>query len=202
MFEVYLIAVGLGALKTALDVTGPWYGGTATFWAYFTSFIGGLVLIGVLLLSALLLVRTKPPASVFEVSTSPGTSTAKSTPDGTNVEMDKLLHSLDQTAGLGTRPKGGAATFMETSDVRIARTVAAPAVSRRPHPRSPVGILLGPTVPAALFAAISAALLPASEGFLQTNFAINTFVILVFAYGWGGLIAYAVASILLAARGR
>ena len=51
-------------------------------------------------------------------------------------------------------------------------------------------ILFGPAAAAGLMLGVSAALLPGSGGFLQTNYTLNTSLILGFAYSWPGIGAY------------
>ena len=201
LFEVYIIATGLGALKTALDTTGPWYRATATFWALSVSFLGGLVLLGVLVLSALHFIQMRPPERALDVSTPSKGSMGTSETDMLDQEMEELLRSVQRAEGQQLKPKEGTTTLLETADVRIARAAATPTAGPRSHAGSIPAALKGPVVATAVFTAISAAFLPASDGMLQTNFSSNTFLILLLAYGWGGLIAYAVASVFLAARG-
>jgi hypothetical protein len=63
-----------------------------------------------------------------------------------------------------------------------------------PGPAS-YGALVGPSIMASIYVAIGAMLLPAVDGFLVTNFVLNTGAILFLSYGWFGLILYALASV-------
>lgn len=58
----------------------------------------------------------------------------------------------------------------------------------------------GPAFMAATYVAIAAMLLPGVGGFLETNFALNTGVILFLSYGWFGLVLYAFLSIVVASH--
>jgi hypothetical protein len=58
----------------------------------------------------------------------------------------------------------------------------------------------GPSLYAAVYVAIAAMLLPGVAGFLQSNFALNTGVILFLSYGWFALVMYAFLSIVVASR--
>ena len=60
--------------------------------------------------------------------------------------------------------------------------------------------LIGPSIVASLYVAIGAMLLPAVDGFLVSNYIVNTTAILFLSYGWFGLILYALASVYLLAR--
>jgi len=202
MFEVYVIAVVLGALKTALDNTVPWYDATATFWAYATTFIGSIGIVGVLALSAAALARPReaplasPGAAVSGASHS--ARPPKATMARTDQETEDLLQSLERIAGfdkdaefLLEAPKAGPGT------AAVPAAVEASTRGRSPQRRVVVP-LIGPAVAATVFGGISAALLPGSGGYLQTMWTLNTFFVLVFAYAWGGLLAYTATSIFLA----
>ncbi len=74
-------------------------------------------------------------------------------------------------------------------------------VRRAGNPGLPSGrALAGPAVVAAVFVAISAAMLPGAGGFLQTNYKLNTTLILTMAYSWLGLAFYWAASSAVAMR--
>jgi hypothetical protein len=68
-----------------------------------------------------------------------------------------------------------------------------------PGPSSFVGFV-GPSIAAAMYVGIAAMLLPGVGGFLETNFILNTSVILFLSYGWLGLILYALLSIFVVSR--
>lgn len=200
LFEVYMLAVVLLALKTALDAGGPWYGPDATFWTYASTFVGGMILVSVLMLAALFLARTKEPEYMVKLAPSTNPSSSKDRPTLDDQEFEGLLESLEQVAGLSQSQKGAAAgRILEKRGVQIASALT-PTTTRR-RSKNLLLIFLGPAVTATVFAGIAAALLPASaaEGFLATNFVLNTTFILTFSYGWGALIAYALASLFLAA---
>ncbi len=199
IFEVYLLAVALGALKTALDLREPWFFGTATFWTYATTFIGSLVLLSVLSLAAVVLARPRGSESTPRTATPEGAAQAANPSAAAEEEMDEILSFLRSAPGPGTDREGGSDTTAETIQVpsvqpRLQATVARPVRARRA-----LVTLAGPSVTAVFFAALSAALLPGAEGFLQTSFTLNTFVVLFFAYGWSGLLAYSLSSLFLAA---
>lgn len=58
----------------------------------------------------------------------------------------------------------------------------------------------GPALYATVYVAIAAMLLPGVGGFLETNYQLNTGVILFLSYGWLGLVLYAFLSIVIASR--
>ena len=197
IFEVYMLGVVLGSVKTAVDSTGAWYAPTATFWAYATTFLGGLILLSVLVLAAVFLARTKEPEFVFQTAASENSAALKDRYVVDDEQVEDLLDSLEQVAGLSKNPRGGATATVAKAEPRAAPSVMRPKVRRRG--RGVLVTLLGPSISAAAFAGISAALLPAGAGFLVTNFQLNTLFILSLSYGWIGLIAYAVVSLFLAA---
>ena len=200
IFEVYMLAVVLGSLKNALDTAGPWYHGTATFWAYATTFVGSLVLVSVMALAAVVLVRPRGFEEALQtLSSERPRPAANPSPASGDEEMKENLEFLMHAAASRGHPPGVPAAVEETLEVTA---VQAPAEAAVPRPRRAQRILpalLGPTITATIFAGISAALLPGSDGFLQTLFTFNTFIIVVFAYGWAGLLGYAMASLFLAA---
>lgn len=190
-----MLAVVLGALKTALDTEGPWYDATASFWVYGMTLIGGLVLLSVTALAAVVLVRTRGPENIVESTTTPKPDrTEPPSDDVADAEIEELLTSLERTAGA---LKGTAEPRREGA--ASAQTRSAFRQPRRAHTRPIVLTLLGPIVAATVFGATSAALLPAAGSMLQSAFTINTFVILSLSYGWAGLIPYTLASLFLAA---
>ena len=199
IFEVYMLGVVLGSVKTAVDSTGPWYTPTATFWTYATTFIGGLILLSVLVLAALFLIRTKEPEYLFQAAGSGNPAATRDRYVVDDEQVEDLLDSLEQVAGLSKNPKGTAPAAVAKAEPKAAQTVMRPKIRRRG--RSVLVTLLGPSISAAAFAGSSAALLPAGDvgGFLATSFTINTLFILTLSYGWIGLIAYAVVSLFLAA---
>jgi hypothetical protein len=60
--------------------------------------------------------------------------------------------------------------------------------------------LVGPSIIASVFVALSAMLLPGVGGFLEANYVLNTAAILFVSYGWFFLVLYAVVSIFVMTR--
>lgn len=60
--------------------------------------------------------------------------------------------------------------------------------------------LVGPSIVAVGYVAISAVLIPGVYGFLERNYLLNTTAILALSYGWLGLALYALASVFIAVR--
>jgi len=58
-------------------------------------------------------------------------------------------------------------------------------------------LAIGPVLVSVVFILISGAMLPAAEGFAETNFRLNTALILFLGYGWAPLVAWSVAATLL-----
>lgn len=194
IFEVYLLAVGLGALKTALDTTGPWYEETVSLWVYASTFLASSAMLAALGVAAVLLIRSAPHEA--SASSAGGAEVQIVSPPTEPVEADVegLLTVLEQTAeaGMGLR-----ATSRSKS---VTRHAMAPAAKKHRLPTRQILVsLMGPIVTAAVFAGLSAALLPGAAGFDQTFFTVNTFAILFLSYGWIGLIAYTLSSMVLVA---
>ena len=192
-----MLAVGLLALKTALDAGGAWYGPEVTLWAYATTFVGGLILVCILLLAGVRFGRARVPEYIYRMAPSQNPTKPMERRALDDQEFEGLLESLEQVAGVSTNPQGGDPDILEDEGVR------SPSVAKRSgrrRARSTLVVVLGPAITAAVFAGISAVLLPASAagGFLVDNYTLNTTFILTFSYGWGALLLYAIASIFLA----
>lgn len=200
IFEVYLLAVALGALKTALDLTGPWYRGTATLWTYATTFLGSLVLLSVLALAAVVLVRPRGFEGATEIGMS-GSPVRTGNPSAAleEEEMQQLLGLLKHAPPPRANPRGGSVATQETAKLASLQPRLEGAIAHPRRVRRVLLTLIGPSLTATAFAALSASLLPGSEGVLQTSFTLNTFFVLFFAYGWVGLLGYSVCSLFLAA---
>ncbi len=69
IFEVYLLAVALGALKTAVDTQGPWFPETATLWVYGMTLVGSAILVSTLALAGIVLTRPPQPGSTHASTT-------------------------------------------------------------------------------------------------------------------------------------
>lgn len=192
-----MLAVGLLALKTALDAGGPWYAPEVTLWVYATTFVGGLILVCALVLGALRVVRTEELDAVYQIAPSQNIATAGGRLPIEDPDFEGLIESLEQVATVPNNPRRTAPALLEQTGVR---SLSPTRPSGRRRARSALLVVLGPAVAAAAFAGISAILLPASApaGFLVANYTLNTTFILTFSYGWGALLAYAIASIYLA----
>jgi len=195
-----MLAVALGALKTALDLREPWFTPTVSFWVYATTFVGSLALISVSLLATIVLVRPRSSEPTLEVSLSenPG-PVGNPSPPPADEEMEEILKFLQRGAPSGENPQGGPIAVEETLQVAPVQGRPSVAVPRPRGARRTLLTLLGPAVTATIFGGVSAALLPGADGFLQTAYTLNTFIVLVFSYGWIGLLAYTVGSLFLAA---
>ncbi|MBI2867063.1 MAG: hypothetical protein HYX97_01855 [Chloroflexi bacterium] len=198
IFEVFLLAVAVGSLKTALDLTQPWYNATASFWAYATTFVGSIVLLSVMAMAAVVLARPRAFEQILEASSAESVEkAAEPTTVPAETEMDEILKFLKRAASSDNPERGRSAVgqTVEVSAVQAPGEVA----PRLRRSRRVLTTFVGPSITATVFAGISAAFLPSADGFLQTFFTLNTFMILTFAYGWVGLLAYSVSSIFLAA---
>jgi hypothetical protein len=200
VFEVYMLAVGLGSVKTALDTSSFWYDGTISLWVYGMTLIGSLVLLTMTVLTGVVLLRARGTSvRLGSPAAAPSDRPSQSPPEVTDVELEDLLASLRQAE----RSRSGTGSIVAELEVREAAAGVTrdrtPGGKRRSRARRVLMTLLGPSIAAAVFCAVSAAFLPGAFGFLQNEFKLNTFAILTLSYGWPGLVGYAVASSYLAA---
>ena len=195
-----MLAIALGALKTALDLREPWFTPTVSFWVYATTFIGSLALVSVSLLATIVLVRPRSSEPTLEVSPSenPG-PVGNPSPPPADEEMEEILKFLQRGAASGETSQGGPPADEETLQVATVQARPSAAMPRPRGGRRTLLTLLGPAVTATIFGGVSAALLPGADGFLQSAYTLNTFIVLLFSYGWVGLLAYTVGSLFLAA---
>ena len=193
-----MLAVALGALKTALDTRSAWYLETETLWVLATSCIGGVVLLGIVLLTWVRLIPPRETRQVLAGAPPPKLDILGKYPrPATNEDVDELLRSLETIAGAGekeTRPTEEPAVAGSAGGTLAGLVASRPLASRRI-----LRSLLGPAIASAVFSGLSAAMLPGAGGMLQNYYTMNTFLILTLAYGWGGLVAYASASMFVAA---
>ena len=198
IFEVYLLAIALGALKTALDLREPWFSGTATLWTYATTFVGSVILLSLLSVAAAVLVRPKAGGEAPEAALSEDRSAAVEPSARAEEEMEEILAFLKQGSPSGANP-GEEPSGMAGAGGLSSRKARRSASASRATPNRRIRLaLVGPAVTAAFFAGLSAAFLPGAEGYLQTFYTLNTFIVLFFSYGWAGLLAYSACSLFLA----
>src|SRR3970282_1012964 len=115
MFEVYMLAIALGALKTALDLREPWFTPTVSFWVYATTFVGSLALISVSLRAPIMLARPRSSEPTFEVSPSENLGpVGNPSPPPADEEMEEILKFLQRGAAPGENPQGESLAVEET----------------------------------------------------------------------------------------
>lgn len=197
LFEVYMLGVALAALKTALDAHGSWFSETASFWVYSMTFLASVVLLSVTGAAAVFLGRTTGLEAGHRMLATTGVGPpGQSREDEKEADIDELLSSLERG---GANPGAGSlVTEVKRSTpgkmIRVARAPSAPGGAARIQLT-----LLGPSIAAGVFCALSAAFLSAVTAF-QTQYTINNLAILTLSYGWGGLVFYTIASLFLAGR--
>ncbi len=201
-FGLYIVVIAWFAWQTAQQTTFAWFGAGVSLWTYALNFIAALVLavgLGAVGVTAgrgavdLDYLRGKLSAIRSKLVSLEVQQRGEVKED----EVDALLASLEDDPPAHSGPKVGSVV----ADVQELLTTAAGA-SVGPKPKSKLGAIAGPVSAAAGFAALSAAMIPAADGFLQINFALNTFLILTIAYGWIGLLGYTLGSAFLALRAR
>jgi hypothetical protein len=130
-----------------------------------------------------------------------------------DIERKKLsteqFHAAGRTAAEGvalldTGNYSGALDRAMQARQAIARQTAVSPMPDGVHGRFAIpshsGALVGPSILASIFVALSAMLLPGVGGFLEANYVVNTAAILFVSYGWFFLVLYALLSIYVMTR--
>lgn len=225
VFGAYLGLVMLASWYFASTLDNPWYGPDLTRWVY-TAYIlvAAVFLAGVGALAVQ--IQNSFEARVREVNRQLGSllwEAGTPFPVGDGREdsegpaadpergdpEERILNEVLETMGEAQTQEGQqllleSAPAVEDEDTAV--EMAREAMLQRELMRRRDGLKLhqgflarflpGPTAVAVGFLGVSAAMLPASEGMLQTMHRWNTTLILGFAYGWVGLAAYFAVSIL------
>lgn len=221
-FGAYFALLFIAAWYFAQGLAVPWYGPDLSRWVYGFFLLGAAVLLaGMLLIGA---VRVQfIERRIVEVNERIGPrghaapAQEKDLPalyrgsvevkDHVDQEIEEILRSLTETEAMASE----AAT---TVDVLAPAETAPPARveedelakltakrDRLRRMRATVSLYIaGPAAVAALFVGLSGILLPATEGMLQSLHQLNTTMILAMSYGWIGLAAYAILSVVALLR--
>lgn len=206
-FGLYFAVIAWQAWLTAQGTTSAWFGPAISLWTYTVNFIGALILGGGLVLAGAASGRKSVDLDMLRGKLSALRSRLVSLEihargEVKEDEVETLLASLEDDPA----DQVGAVAAAESLVADIEHLLPPKGTerlsgSRNPRKR-PLGTLGGPVSACAVLAALSAAMLPAADGFLQTNFVLNTFFILAIAYGWIGLLGYALGSVFLVVKRR
>ncbi len=220
VFVALLGLVAILARAVALTTRGPWFSADVSIQVYSVTMLASVFLALALValasfraahLDEVLLsmeIRTSVLAQVTGVDLRTTEDDPRTSVDTPTIGLDDVLDGLDAAAD------GGSPTM------RLARgtMVQVPKISIPVGPRSVADIqrdmvaryrslesardrvwtsVVGPLIVSLGFLAGAAAMLPGAAGFAQTNFQLNTMLVLFLAYGWLLLLAWAIASLIM-----
>lgn len=213
VFGGYIGTVLVLAWLAAANLPDPWFGPELSRWIYITYVLASslfLVGLGVLAFSLQrsfearrsevnrelggLLLDGGTGLSPEEVIDSPDRREAPDEPRSRDLEaiLETLGEAQDHDV-LMVPPKATGEDALAVHRLQLALLHRRDDLERRQ--RMLTSFLPGPAGVAVGILGVSAAMLPASEGMLQTLYAMNTAVILGFAYAWIGLAAYFALSV-------
>lgn len=218
LFVLVLAIIANLAWATAVSITKPWYSPAVSLQMYTISLpLAGFVAV-VLAASASgwrrrldegLRALDARVAALRGANPPAVESALAERPDPIDLEVEEVLRSLqsevEDSAGR-TEPAGHDVLLTLTpptpqDTARVRMEVLVELVSQRLALRSARGrvwwIASGPILASVAFAGIAGAMLPGSEGFAVTHFQLNTTFILLLAYGWWIVVAWAVAALQL-----
>ena len=220
VFVALLGLVAILARAVAVTTRGPWFSAEVSIQVYSVTMLGsvflGLALVALASFRAAHLdelmlsmeIRTSVLAQVTGIDLrTKGDDHRTSLPTAT-IGLDDVLDGLESLAD------GGSRTMRLAHDT----VVQVPEVSLPVGRRSVADIqrdmvtryqslesarnrvwtsVLGPLIVSLWFLAGAAAMLPGAAGFAQTNFQLNTMLVLFLAYSWLLLLSWAVASVVM-----
>jgi len=211
-FGAYFAIVGIVAWQYAQTLTTPWYSPDITRWIYTTfMLVAAIFLVGVGGLAVS--IRSSFTRQIQEIDARLGSIVRGSSPDSlppplpetqevrdtVDRDIDELLESLSEVEATASREAqamdsgvgSGRGSYVEGDDSALG-TRRERLVQRRKF----LGrYLFGPALVAALILGFAGMMLPGSDGFAQTNFQLNTTLILGIGYSWVGVGGYVAASV-------
>jgi len=206
-FGAYFVATFLGAWFFSPGLPSARYGPEASRWVYAISAIAAVNLMSVLSVIPVVRASAWNPGTNSEISkdSEPRTrppSSGELDKDRRDDEIDHLIERLSEIQTVvsqeaaGAEGEGGSETASRGPDSKKPSAEASVRGARNPKARgSAFRYVRGPILVALVVLGISAALLPAVESTLQDLYQWNTTLILTFSSWWGGLGAYAAASV-------
>ena len=216
-FVVYLAIVANLAWATALDTSTPWYSPAISVQAYSVAFLAGTVL--AIFLCAFATQRASALAAelrslnlgivhLFTTGESDGLVSTRGSDRGASADpsIQALVATLPRTMPAEDwSPVGSYARTLELLESSSPTAVADRSIlirqllRERRVLRDAIGdiwrVVAGPVILGVAFTAIAGPMLPGSAEFAQTNFQLNTALILFLMYGFSGLLAWALVAI-------
>lgn len=218
-FGIYFVVIAFIAWQFAQAQPTPWYAADISRWIYTTyMLVAAIFLVGVGGLG--LSLRRSFGAQIREIeagiasgsrgsmpsSLPPPLPESSSAPDHVDRDIDELLESLSEVEATVQQEAEAMDLGAETTYSRAGGMVDAEADARRDRllrRRKFLGrYLMGPATVAAFILGLSGMMLPGVDVFAQTNFHLNTALILGIGYSWIGVGGYVAATVtaLLSAR--
>jgi len=217
-FGMYFIIVAFSAWTFASGLQGPWYGADLSRWLY-TSYLlsSAILLVGLALLAfriqasfdrrvvdvndRIAELRDDPvvPRSlaVPAIAAGPASRAREADLDATVaglVLLEQEAEAIVETGDMMSIVVESVSERTRTSDHEEDR-LQRRRESMRVRQEYIMKFLSGPGVASASILAVSGALLPGTEAFLQSYHQVNTAILLAIAYSWPGIGAYIVASL-------
>lgn len=219
VFVVLLGLVAILARAVSLTTRGPWFAPDVSIQVYSVTMLGSMFLALAIValasfraahLDELLLsmeMRTAVLSQVAGVDLRPTADDRRTSLRSASIGLDEVLDGLDGPPDGGALPMRLAQDTVVVPEVRLpvgAHSIAdvqGEMVNRYraiQSARDRVWIsVLGPLAVSLCFLASAGAMLPGAEGFAQTNFQLNTMLVLFLGYAWLLLLAWAVATLVM-----
>jgi len=211
-FGAYFAIVGIATWLFARTLTFPWYQADLTRWVYTTfMLVAAIFLVGMGGLA--LSIRSSFTRQIREIdarlgavvrgssqdSMPPPLPETQEVPDTVDRDIDELLESLSEVEATATQESqamdagdgSGRGSLVEGDD-------SGPGTRRERlvQRRKFLGrYLFGPVLVAAFIVGLSGMMLPGADGFAQTNYQLNTTLILGIGYSWVGVGLYVAATV-------
>jgi hypothetical protein len=216
-FIASFAVIGNLAWATALGTTGGWFSQAISLQTYSVAFLAGIVLAAFLVsfganragaLASELRSLNLGIAHVFTTDEPGGIVTKGGAPRGApmpDASLRDIVASLPVSADAGWGPGGAYAHVLDLLDPGSETSVAnrtlllRQLLQERRVLRESVGqvwkVIAGPAAIALVFTGIAAIMLPGSGGFAETNFRLNTTLILFLMYGFSPLLAWTLVAV-------
>jgi len=221
-FGAFFLVMAFGTWYFTSSLTTPWYGPDLSRWVYMAYLVAGTVLLAAS--GAVAVMRSQfLDRRIIELneqiealggvgSLSLGGDDALPPPlpeepvrDHVDRDIDDLLESLSEMettavqvaeSGEPDAPLGSPAAVAEASPAVAASRDLITKRERARRMRNAVPrYLAGPAIGGILVMAVAGAMLPGSDGMLQSYYNLNTALILGIGYSWAGLGAYFAATV-------
>ena len=213
IFGVFFAIVAYFSWTFAGGLTTPWFPSDITRWIYTTyMLVAAIFLVG--LGGLALSIRRSFARQIRELdgkvqrgSANPGYNSlppplpeTMSGRDHVDRDIDELLESLSEVEATAARDARAMemepAGFSDTPTVEVTdREIAIRKSRLQQRQKLLARYVVGPATASAVILGVSGMMLPGADGFAQTNFALNTTLILGISYGWIGVGAYIAATI-------